>query len=87
MSTISTTTSERPAVHTAHRSRARNNGVRTLVYHTLVAGFGLVMIYPILWLFASSFKSRAEIWTNVSSLIPQRCVDRSQTILPAVTAP
>jgi multiple sugar transport system permease protein len=71
MSTISTTTPERPAVQTSHKSLARHNGARTLIYHVLVAGFGLVMIYPILWLFASSFKSRAEIWTNVSSLIPQ----------------
>ncbi len=28
------------------------------------------MIYPILWMIASSFKGPSEIWTNVTSLIP-----------------
>ena len=65
------TTTERPALRTSSRSHSYNRGLRTLFYHTMVAGFGIVMLYPILWLFASSFKGRAEIWTNVSSLIPQ----------------
>jgi len=59
MSTATTTSSsERPAVHAPARSLTHHKGVR-------------VMLYPILWLFASSFKSRAEIWTNISALIPQ----------------
>ena len=29
------------------------------------------MIYPILWMFASSFKGPSEIWTRLSSLIPK----------------
>ena len=33
---------------------------------------GIIMIYPILWLFASSLKASDEIWTNVTSLIPTR---------------
>lgn len=44
---------------------------RTALYHALVAGFGFIMLYPILWLFASSFKAPDEIWTRVSSLIPR----------------
>jgi multiple sugar transport system permease protein len=32
----------------------------------------IVMIYPLLWMLASSFKRPDEIWTNVSSLIPQQ---------------
>ncbi|MCL4301194.1 MAG: carbohydrate ABC transporter permease [Anaerolineae bacterium] len=44
---------------------------RTILYHTAVGLFGFVMIYPILWLFASSFKSSSEIWTNITSLIPK----------------
>jgi multiple sugar transport system permease protein len=71
MSTATTTTAERGAVPTSARSLWRNKSVRTAFYHLMVAGFGIVMLYPILWLFASSFKGRAEIWTNVSSLIPQ----------------
>ncbi|GIK75268.1 MAG: ABC transporter permease [Chloroflexota bacterium] len=72
MSTATTTTAERAAVHTSAHSLWRNKAVRTVFYHLMVAGFGIVMLYPILWLFASSFKGRAEIWTNVSSLIPQQ---------------
>ncbi len=30
------------------------------------------MLYPILWLFASSFKGPSEIWADVMSLIPRR---------------
>ena len=30
------------------------------------------MLYPILWLFASSFKGPSEIWTDVMSLIPRQ---------------
>ena len=30
------------------------------------------MLYPILWLFASSFKGPSEIWTDVISLVPRR---------------
>ncbi len=45
--------------------------LRTIIYHTLVIGFGFVMIYPVLWLFASSFKGASEIWTDIGSLIPK----------------
>ncbi len=44
---------------------------RTILYHAAVGLFGFAMIYPILWLFASSLKSTDEIWTNITSLIPQ----------------
>lgn len=43
----------------------------SLVHHVVVAGLGFVMIYPLLWMFASSFKAPSEIWTNITSLIPQ----------------
>ncbi|MCB0196440.1 MAG: carbohydrate ABC transporter permease [Anaerolineae bacterium] len=43
---------------------------KTLIYQISVFLLGVVMIYPILWLFASSLKAPDEIWTNVSSLIP-----------------
>jgi multiple sugar transport system permease protein len=44
--------------------------VSTIVYQVSVLLLGIVMLYPILWLFASSLKAPDEIWTNVSSLIP-----------------
>lgn len=49
------------------RNRKRRNSV---LYHGLVLTVALIMLYPILWLFASSFKGQDEIWTTVSSLIP-----------------
>lgn len=70
METVSTA-SERAVVR-APRSVLQHKVFRTAIYHLVVAGLGYVMLYPILWLFASSFKGRAEIWTNVSSLIPQQ---------------
>lgn len=55
----------------AHRSQQQRKALRTLVYHVGVTAVGFVMLYPLLWLVASSFKGPDEIWTNVSSLIPQ----------------
>ena len=47
--------------------RTRN----TIIYHVVVAVIGIVMIYPILWLGGSSLKPDGEIWTRMSSIIPQ----------------
>lgn len=41
-----------------------------MVYHLFVGGLCLLMIYPIIWMVASSFKGPSEIWTNVTALIP-----------------
>jgi multiple sugar transport system permease protein len=70
MSSVTSTPGSSAAV-TARRSHLRRTLNRTLLYHILVGALGFVMLYPILWLFASSFKGPGEIWTNVSSLIPQ----------------
>jgi multiple sugar transport system permease protein len=43
----------------------------TLIYYVFATLVGFAMIYPILWLFASSLKGPGEIWTNTSSLIPR----------------
>ncbi len=47
---------------------ARKN--RTVIYHILVCLFGLVMIYPVLWMIMSSFKNSSEIFQNADSLLP-----------------
>lgn len=41
-----------------------------LLYHIPVILCCFVMIYPILWMVASSLKGPSEIWSNVTSLIP-----------------
>jgi multiple sugar transport system permease protein len=42
------------------------------VYHGFVLLFGFAMLYPLMWMVASSFKPGDEIFTNVTSLIPRR---------------
>lgn len=44
---------------------------RTFIFHFLALALGVMMIYPILWLAASSFKGPSEIWRKVYSLIPE----------------
>ena len=45
---------------------------RSVLYHVAVMALGFAMVYPLLWLFASSLKGRSEIWTGVTSLIPKQ---------------
>ena len=59
------------AVSVAQRAQERRKWTRSLIYHLSVSVVAFVMLYPLLWLIASSFKGPGEIWTNVSSLIPQ----------------
>ncbi|MBN1313606.1 MAG: carbohydrate ABC transporter permease [Anaerolineae bacterium] len=44
--------------------------LRRIGYHLLLLTTCFVMIYPILWMLASSFKEEQEIWANMASLIP-----------------
>ena len=45
--------------------------ISAVIYHMIVILFGLVMIYPILWLLSSSFKPGNQIFTDAASLIPK----------------
>lgn len=40
------------------------------IYHIFVALFGVVMIYPIIWMISSSLKVNSDIFVNAASLIP-----------------
>ena len=51
------------------RSRGGHR-VRNLSFHVLALCVSVVMLYPLLWLLASSLKPTDEIWTHVTSLIP-----------------
>ncbi len=46
--------------------------IGTVVYHAAVIAFGFLMLYPLLWMAASSLKPADEVWTNVTSLVPRR---------------
>ena len=54
-------------MHSIKKTRQRN----TIVYHALVFLFSVLMLYPLLWMIASSLKPNNEIFVSVSSLIPR----------------
>ena len=45
--------------------------ISTVIYHVLVLGFGLMMIYPLIWMVMSSFKETNTIFATAGSLIPE----------------
>jgi len=48
----------------------KHQKVRTILYHSVVIVFGVIMLYPVLWMIASSLKPHTEIFQQASSLIP-----------------
>ncbi|MBR1477061.1 MAG: carbohydrate ABC transporter permease [Lachnospiraceae bacterium] len=53
-----------------HKKRKIGN----IIYHVLVLAFGLVMIYPLVWMVMSSFKETTTIFTTATKLIPDKFV-------------
>lgn len=51
--------------------RARRIMGKTL-YHTVVVLFGIVMLYPVVWMIAGSFKSSVEILHSSLNLFPEQ---------------
>ncbi len=43
----------------------------SIIYHVVVCGIGLIMIYPLVWMVMSSFKPTGTIFTTAGSLIPE----------------
>ncbi|MGL5434583.1 MAG: carbohydrate ABC transporter permease [Lachnospiraceae bacterium] len=43
-----------------------------VVYHLFVCGFGLLMLYPLIWMFMSSFKETNSILNTAGSLLPEK---------------
>jgi multiple sugar transport system permease protein len=41
-----------------------------VIYHVLVCGIGLIMIYPLVWMVMSSFKKTETIFTTAGQLFP-----------------
>jgi multiple sugar transport system permease protein len=62
------TSTPKPALTFLRKQTTRD----TILYYVFAIIVGFVMIYPILWLFASSLKGPDEIWTNMSSILPKR---------------
>lgn len=45
---------------------------KRLIYHGFVCSVGILMIYPLLWMFMSSLKETSTIFQTAGSLIPER---------------
>ncbi|MEL0627349.1 carbohydrate ABC transporter permease [Salinibacterium amurskyense] len=52
---------------------AKKGKGRKALSHFLIIGFGMLMLYPVLWMIGSSFKDTAQIFSEVS-LIPNPVV-------------
>lgn len=50
----------------------RKGKVSAVIYHCIVMLFGLIMIYPLIWMLMSSFKETNTIFTTAGSLLPDR---------------
>lgn len=48
--------------------------INSIIYHVLVFGFGLLMLYPLFWMFMSSFKETNTIFSTATELIPRKFV-------------
>lgn len=55
---------------TIKQEKKRQEFVSGVFYHAGVLFVGLLMLYPVLWLFSSSLKPPEQIWTTVNSLVP-----------------
>lgn len=49
----------------------RKKTMHSILFHVGACVLGFIMIYPLLWLLASSFKSNETMFTNTYSLIPE----------------
>jgi multiple sugar transport system permease protein len=67
---MSAQTRNAPTPEILKARKQRRELTKSVVYHLGVGLVGLFMLYPVLWLFASSLKAPDEIFTNIGSLIP-----------------
>lgn len=53
--------------------------IQKICYHVFVIGFGLLMIYPVIWMILSSFKMKSEILGNNAPFFPSKWVYENYT--------
>jgi multiple sugar transport system permease protein len=61
----------KPLAASTGLSKKQKDAFRSLLFHLVVGGFCLIMLYPILWMVSSSLKGPSAIWTTVTQLIPE----------------
>lgn len=44
----------------------------TVLFHVIICLIGIIMIYPLIWMFFSSFKESSKVMTTVGQLIPDK---------------
>jgi multiple sugar transport system permease protein len=59
---------------TLKQNRANTKKLKGIFFHLIIAGLALVMLYPIIWLFMSSFKESSQVFATAESLIPKNWV-------------
>lgn len=52
----------------------KSRKITVVIYHILVCGIGLIMVYPLAWMIMSSFKETNTIFATAGSLIPEKFV-------------
>lgn len=57
---------------TVRARRKLGQNLRQFAIQGVIVLLGVVMVYPLLWMVASSFKDGSEIFSNAGSLIPQQ---------------
>lgn len=63
----------------------KNKKMASVVFHVFSCLLGFIMIYPLLWLVASSFKSNDTMFKNTYSLLPESW-GIIKTTIPALPA-
>ena len=59
------------AINNIAHSVSAQKRISTVVYHVLMVLASFAMLYPVLWLIASSFKPNGDIFSTAASLIPK----------------
>lgn len=49
----------------------KKNMTFNVIYHFLVFTFGLIMVYPLIWMIMSSFKETTTVFTTAMNLLPE----------------
>ncbi|WP_204667898.1 carbohydrate ABC transporter permease [Gracilibacillus alcaliphilus] len=49
----------------------RPKHIKKIIYHVFVSGLAVLLLYPVFWLIASSFKETGQIFATAGNLIPK----------------
>ncbi|GAA3877681.1 carbohydrate ABC transporter permease [Celeribacter arenosi] len=70
MTTVSETMTTQDAARAVQAKLARRRRISASIRYAILAGVGLIMLYPLIWLIGASFKTNSEIFSS-PSFIPK----------------